>query len=423
MHSCGVGYSGSELFCALMNIPQPMASKAYDLIVQILATACMEVAKDSMNDATLDIRLVKTTQQQPSSSSDNPDMPDPNPVSIVDTSISIDGSWQKQGYSLLNGYVAAVSMDTGKVLDVEVMSRSCKPCNQNKDLENTDPNAFAVWKANHTCSMNYQGSAPNMEVTGAKKIFSRSITERSLRYVQMFSDGDSKTFPAIKNTYLEGDVLPKTEVQKKECIGHVQKRVGTRLRKLKKEVKGLKGKLTEKTIVRLQNFYGIAIRSNPGNLKGMQDNVMAVVGHVGSSTKNCWHDKCPTGADSWCGYQRDKANNTKTYKPDKGLAPEVIKYIKPVFIDLAKDDLLIKCLDCKTQNQNESFNGTVWNRLPKTTYVGYKQFQLGVYDAVAMFNMGRNASIRIYEKMGMRAGMFMRQGCRKKNNKLLYFGS
>ena len=52
---------------------------------------------------------------------------------------------------------------------------------------------------------------------------------------------------------------------KKNC----QKRVGTRLRKLKGQVKGLKGKLREKVIDRLQKFYGIPICSNGGNLKGM----------------------------------------------------------------------------------------------------------------------------------------------------------
>ena len=46
-----------HLICALMDIPQPMASTAYDIIVQTLGTACMEVAKDSMNDAASDIRL------------------------------------------------------------------------------------------------------------------------------------------------------------------------------------------------------------------------------------------------------------------------------------------------------------------------------------------------------------------------------
>jgi hypothetical protein len=37
---------------------------------------------------------------------------------------------------------------------------------------------------------------------------------------------------------------------------------------------------------------------------------------------------------------------------------------------IANDKLLSKCLDGKTQNQNESLNGMIWNRLPKTVFVG-----------------------------------------------------
>lgn len=50
------------------------------------------------------------------------------------------------------------------------------------------------------------------------------------------------------------DMYGKDSVQKLECIGHVQKRVGCRLRKLKKTVRGLGGKrrLTDAFIDRLQ---------------------------------------------------------------------------------------------------------------------------------------------------------------------------
>ena len=46
-----------------------------------------------------------------------------------------------------------------------------------------------------------------------------------------------------------------------EFFGHVQKRVGNVLRKLKKEDSKLggKGKLTDSMIDKLQNYYGIAI--------------------------------------------------------------------------------------------------------------------------------------------------------------------
>ena len=62
-------------------------------------------------------------------------------------------------------------------------------------------------------------------------------------------------------------------VQKLECVGHFQKRVGARLRKLKSENKGKlsdgkpltgKGRLTEKLINKLQNYFGIAIRQSTG---------------------------------------------------------------------------------------------------------------------------------------------------------------
>jgi len=40
-----------------------------------------------------------------------------------------------------------------------------------------------------------------------------------------------------------------------------------------------------------------------------------------------------------------------------------------------------------------------------------------VYDAVANFNIGRKASVLIFEKMNMTAGTHMINGCRELNNK------
>ena len=47
---------------------------------------------------------------------------------VVDTGVSCDGTWQKIGFSSLNGVFAAISIENGKVIDVEAMSRSCKAC-------------------------------------------------------------------------------------------------------------------------------------------------------------------------------------------------------------------------------------------------------------------------------------------------------
>ena len=84
------------------------------------------------------------------------------------------------------------------------------------------------------------------------------------------------------------------------------------LRKLKKETKGIggKGTLTDSLIDKLQNFCGIAIRSNSGDLEGMKSSIHASLFHCASSGRRNLHTHCPQGPDSWCRYNQDKANNT-----------------------------------------------------------------------------------------------------------------
>ena len=72
------------------------------------------------------------------------------------------------------------------------------------------------------CKANYSGSAPSMETEGVKRIFERSEVTHKLQYMEYFGDGDSKAFNEVQNIYRNN-----VEVVKKECVGHVQKRVGT----------------------------------------------------------------------------------------------------------------------------------------------------------------------------------------------------
>ena len=74
------------------------------------------------------------------------------------------------------------------------------------------------------------------------------------------------------------------------CIGHVQKRVGTRLSKIKADYKSkklqggkgiwlCKGRLTNKKMNTLQNHNGMAICQNTNNLYAMKKSVAAVLFH------------------------------------------------------------------------------------------------------------------------------------------------
>ena len=98
-----------------------------------------------------------------------------------------------------------------------------------------------------------------METEGAVRCFQKSIETRQLRYETYIGDGDSKAHSSVVSAY----PYPGLTVQKGECIGHIQKRVGSRLRRLrKKESLGGAGGLSDKAINKLQNYFGIAIRKN-----------------------------------------------------------------------------------------------------------------------------------------------------------------
>ena len=265
-----------------------------------------------------------------------------------------------------------------------------------------------------------------MEVEGAKTIFGRSIEKNGLLYAEYFGDGDSKGYMEVKNTD-EG-----ITVKKQECVGHVQKRVGNRLRGMKRKRKEDKmaemkenepnKKKTKKTkdpldyltysvIDKLQNYYGIAVRANANDLEVMKKAIRGTLFHVSSSDDNHNHSQCPTGDTSWCKYNRDHATGESTHKHGPGLPVETRKLILPLYADLSSDELLQRCLHGKTQNQNESFNSMIWERLPKTKSAGLTQLELATYDALAHFNIGSKAAVLTFEKLDMIPGKYCVRGC------------
>ena len=100
-----------------------------------------------------------------------------------------------------------------------------------------------------------------------------------------------------------------------------------------------------------------------------------------------------------------------------GLPKNIALLVRKVINELTYDSLLDKCLHGKTQNQNESFNNMVWERLPKSTFVGLQQLSLGIYDAVSNFSIGAKAIINLYERLSMVPGFYTNIGCDKINKK------
>ena len=76
-----------------------------------------------------------------------------------------------------------------------------------------------------------------MESAGALSFFNESIEKYNTRYSHYIGDGDTESYKRVVDSKPYGDELVPIKL---ECVGHVQKRLGTRLRKLRNDLKGQK---------------------------------------------------------------------------------------------------------------------------------------------------------------------------------------
>ena len=149
------------------------------------------------------------------------------------------------------------------------MSKSCRKCSLKNSQCEGNVEEFEEWRREHVasgdCDINFKGSSPAMEAEGASVLWNRSIELHNMRYKWMVSDRDSKAFNTVQHVHDDCEVI------KLDCVGHVQKRMGTHLMNFKARTKGKladgkpiggRGQLTKGKIKQLQRCYGLAIRQN-----------------------------------------------------------------------------------------------------------------------------------------------------------------
>ncbi|GFX00658.1 uncharacterized protein TNCV_2236651 [Trichonephila clavipes] len=331
MRIIGKGHSSSKKLCASLNIPS-VSKAAYRSCEKKILNVASVVSKNAMIEAADEVRKLENTSD------------------VAECGVSVDGTWQRRGHSSLNGCVAVLSIDTGKVVDLEVMSKWCRNCNTSKSSEKSKH----VKK--HQCSCNHQGSAGSMEPVGAYRLIERSRETRKLEYVEFYGDGDSKSHLAVKD------------------------------------------------------IYGIDSRSNIGNLEEMQRVVIAAFYHCCSGKSNTMHGQCPLGSESWCAYQRAQSAGKVFYDKNAGLPKNIINKIKPTYLQLCDQNLLRKCLHGKTQNANEAFNESLWNVVPKEIFVELQTFSLGSYIAVINFNKDFSGLLSVLEALDIKIGSYTLRG-------------
>jgi len=415
LRNIGKGRSALANFCMIMDMPPPVLRDSYSTHVSEVCKASIAVCEETLQSAGRELRRLII-----SSSGDRT----LNADSVLDVAVTVDGSWHKRGFSSMYGFVSVISVESGKVLDYIVLSKSCSKCN--KWINKQDTDAYKEWYSSHAkeCEANFKKSSKAMEAEGAQILFARSVQKHNMRYMKYIGDGDSAAYVTVRDSrpYGEGE---ENEIEKLDCCGHVQKRMGTHLRTLIKENKGVKiagkkglggkGRLTQSRVNDFQTYYGKAIRSNRGNLEEMKRGVWAIFYHYSSTARNPQHHCCPPGERSWCKWQRDQVTGEKTFVPNP-LPWPVLKKIKPVFERLASAEILEKCLDGFTQNQNEALHGTIWKRAPKDSHHEPKSVQTAIAVSVAVFNEGESVHRRILEALSMVPGDHLQLAVTKKDN-------
>lgn len=147
----------------------------------------------------------------------------------------------------------------------------------------------------HICNLKHTKSSGSMESIGAVTMCWNmriaQLRKNNLIYHEYLGYGDTSSFKDVTDfdPYKELDIT----AAKLECIRHVQKRLGTRLRNLVKSHKGTKtpihgrGKVTDSLINSMQNYYGLAIRGNTDNLYAMKKAVLCYfIAHLSQMMPN-----------------------------------------------------------------------------------------------------------------------------------------
>ena len=199
MASLSMGHSGLVKFCGVMNLPKPASRQAYNKSMKKVEDASVNVAEKLMNDAAKRLFDITADEQ-----SDQIEWNEERKDNIAKVAVTVDGTWQKRGYTSKHGAVFVMSVRTGEVLDYEVLSVVCFECRAREKLDK-ESEAYKNWYAKHesTCSVNHKGSSGEMESSGASKIFHRSIEKRGLKYMIMVGDGDTGCFGAVAKSLKE----------------------------------------------------------------------------------------------------------------------------------------------------------------------------------------------------------------------------
>lgn len=139
---------------------------------------------------------------------------------------------------------------------------------------------------------------------------------------------------------------------------------------------------------RLISSYANASKNDALDVTTMHKEEFASLLHSCSTLAEPQHQACPQGKESWCHFNRDKADKLSARRSHcPAFSSEIAKELMPLYNQLLDKALLVRCCRMKPQNANESFNVLVWKRCPKTEFVSLRTVGTAVAMAVHKNNL------------------------------------
>ena len=136
--------AGLTKFCAVMNMPGPVAKKSFNTHVKAIARVSQQVAESEMEKAAKEIRVDKKAEEgEP-----------------ADISVSCDRTWARRGFQSLYRMVSAIHVQSGKVVNFEVKSKVCFKCRAKSHLD-INSQEYIEWMEAHgpKCTAHFKKSS------------------------------------------------------------------------------------------------------------------------------------------------------------------------------------------------------------------------------------------------------------------------
>ena len=157
MRTIGRGHAAASKICSFLGLKPVNKSSWFDHAQKIEEEA-KDLLEMELNNAAKGVKELKLSMGELTCT------PQELQDHVVDAGITIDGSWSSRGWSATDAVVAAISVDTGKVLNVIHMNSLCPECkkmDQKRSEGQVNRLEYLTWFTNHEskCYLNHEGSS------------------------------------------------------------------------------------------------------------------------------------------------------------------------------------------------------------------------------------------------------------------------